>query len=732
MNKPIKPLKAQIIEPADLSKPQIRAIDPLEKLMAELDDRALKREMEQPQGLASAQWGDAKALKPSDKAKGVFYLGNEKPDDPEFLGICNEAHIMSVGGTRGGKGSTVIISNLLKWQGSAMVIDPKGENATVTARRRSTGSAFCKGMGQRVVVLDPYGVAGRDDDPLYDLKGQFNPLKELNPDDPHVVDLVNEIASSLIIVARDSEALYWMQAARAALKATILHVISSPDFEEKDRNLVTVYKLLCQGDREKRDFLQELGVDDVPDSHFILFQAMENNPAFDGIIASTGETYSKLIRTAEKQYHGVMETLKANLEFMDSPGVQECLLDSSFSLDELKDDTQGVTIYLCLPLKQLETHFQWLRTIIIQALNTFERQRYRPKTGWPVLMVLDEFAALKRMPVMQNAIAQMAGHGVKFLLAFQDFNQLAAVYEKSWETFVANCGVKLFLGNDDNFTRDYVSKLVGEAEIRLKSLNAGRNSNFSRTTGYNTSTSIGETVTLSETHSYGDGGGSTNGPGLFAFSTNRNWSRSSSYTNAKGTSETETIGHSRSETNGSGETFGVQINIQTRPLVRPDEVGRIFAHKPDPDGLPYAGYTLVLIAGEQPIVVRRTLYYRHICFEGLFDPHRDFGIQPAYRPLPAPLPAIPLPSDPALSQPKAKPLPAPDLTWWQRFCDWLEHILDLVCIILFNWWAFFLFWLPLWFFTPIFLLFWLIGTPEDFFVLILAGLLNLFPILIGG
>lgn len=34
---------------------------------------------------------------------------------------------------RGGKGTSIIVNNLCFWPGSAVVIDPKGENATVTA-----------------------------------------------------------------------------------------------------------------------------------------------------------------------------------------------------------------------------------------------------------------------------------------------------------------------------------------------------------------------------------------------------------------------------------------------------------------------------------------------------------------------------------------------------------------------------------------------------------------------
>jgi hypothetical protein len=53
-------------------------------------------------------------------------------------------------------------------------------------------------------------------------------------------------------------------------------------------------------------------------------------------------------------------------------------------------------------------------------------------------------------------------------------------------------------------------------------------------------------------------------------------------------------------------------------------------------------------------------------------------------------------------------------------------------MIFWNWWALFFFWLPLGFVTPIFILFWAVGMPGDFFVMILALLLNLFPFLLGA
>jgi len=41
----------------------------------------------------------------------------------------------------------------------------------------------------------------------------------------------------------------------------------------------------------------------------------------------------------------------------------------------------------------------------------------------PALMVLDEFAGLKRMEVIEHAVAQIAGYGVKMFFVLQSLEQ---------------------------------------------------------------------------------------------------------------------------------------------------------------------------------------------------------------------------------------------------------------------------------------------------------------------
>src|SRR5690554_496613 len=92
-------------------------------------------------------------------------------------------HLMTIAPTGAGKGVGAIIPALLRHPGPVIVIDPKGENYAVTARRR-------RELGQRVVLLDPFYVTGARSD-------SFNPLDLLARDDPGLADEAGVLADLL-------------------------------------------------------------------------------------------------------------------------------------------------------------------------------------------------------------------------------------------------------------------------------------------------------------------------------------------------------------------------------------------------------------------------------------------------------------------------------------------------------------------------------------------------------
>ena len=101
-----------------------------------------------------------------------------------------------------------MIPNLLLYRGSILAIDPKGELAAITCRARHE-------MGQRCIVLDPFGANGRY------ASASFNPLDELDVGSPTIVDDAIQIADALIVPNQKDP--YWTDNARRMLKMLILY-----------------------------------------------------------------------------------------------------------------------------------------------------------------------------------------------------------------------------------------------------------------------------------------------------------------------------------------------------------------------------------------------------------------------------------------------------------------------------------------------------------------------------
>lgn len=534
--------------------------------------------------LGTAQWANSSEINEKFRFKnGDFWLGRSTDDEAIPLGYQDDRHICLVSGSRGGKGTSIIINNLCLYPGSVVVIDPKGENASVTAARRGAGSEYCEGMGQAVYVLDPFNKAQVPDS----FRKRFNPLDALHADSDETPDEAGRIANAIVIINRESKEPVWDEQARDLIEGMILHVVTSPDFAEQ-RSLVTVRNLIMSGDWQAVEMLKELGQENINSAHALLFRQMQNNLAFGGIIQRAGIHFGDMLADAPKQFQGVRQAATSHTKFIDSPGMQRCLEASDFELSELKTKSKGVSLYLSLPQGQMDTHHRWLRMMVSLTITEMEKTGGKLATGHPVLMVLDEFAGLDRMKVIENAAAQIAGFGVKMFFILQTFGHLKDIYKDNWETFLACSGLKIFFNIDDYFSQEYISKLIGDTEILIES----QSENVGEVKGETRNDSDGlsykrKFLFFRGDKRYNDGGG-------------------------------QTISTSTNQTRGTNKT------PHKRELIKTNEIGKRFASIKDKYNSEYPGLALVRISGENPFVVRRVNYYEDGFFVGKFDPHPDY------------------------------------------------------------------------------------------------------------
>ena len=96
-------------------------------------------------------------------------------------------------------------------------MDPKGENATISTSRRGRGSQYSKGMGQAVLLLDPFKAAQVNDS----LRGRFNPLDALDPNNEETVDEAGRVADAMVVMTDGVKDPFWDESARALIKGLI-------------------------------------------------------------------------------------------------------------------------------------------------------------------------------------------------------------------------------------------------------------------------------------------------------------------------------------------------------------------------------------------------------------------------------------------------------------------------------------------------------------------------------
>ncbi len=160
----------------------------------------------------SAEWADPADIVGNPYwhyAQNRLFLGDCESHE---IGVDDNRHIMTIAGSRAGKSSTALIPNLLRYPGSAFVIDPKGELAAMTARARYN-------QGQAVYVLDPFGIT-----PFR--SHSFNPFHEIARAPKHEVpDNAAVLAESLIVNERGGTD-HWTLSARNLVKGLILDLLS--------------------------------------------------------------------------------------------------------------------------------------------------------------------------------------------------------------------------------------------------------------------------------------------------------------------------------------------------------------------------------------------------------------------------------------------------------------------------------------------------------------------------
>jgi len=188
----------------------------------------------------------------------------------------------------------------------------------------------------------------------------------------------------------------------------------------------------------------------------------EFDPVAMAIEGAARDFYDK----GDNERSSVLSTVRRHTKFLDYVAMHRVLAGHDFDLSEFRSRKEGLSIFLCLPAGRLSSCARWLRMFIYQMLDTVERIPSQPDAP-PALMILDEFASLGRMRALEDAIAQVAGFGLKLWVIVQDWGQGIALYKDRWESFTANAGILQVFAVTDVATTEYIARRLGKTPVEV-------------------------------------------------------------------------------------------------------------------------------------------------------------------------------------------------------------------------------------------------------------------------
>ena len=356
-----------------------------------------------------------KSLHGRDKTGREIRLG--KVDD-DWFDYATEKHVLVCASTRGGKGVSLIIPNLLRYHGSVFVLDPKGENAQTTHKARQEFG--------RVFVLDPFDVSGLP-------SARFNPLATL-----HGAMMVTDaqMMADALIEGKDD---HWNSSARGLLTGLILHVATAPDI--KARDLPTVRTLLMEG---------------LPEA----LEAMTKNTQAPQEVRDVGAWG---MGAAENEWSSIVSTAIEQTKWLASPQIADSLRSGGNQVDFSAYRNTVQSVFVCLPAPYFRTFSKWLRLVVAASLDTLTKQ-LNPDMPMPTRFVLDELAQLGTLEKVESALTLSAGYGVQLWGIWQHIKDISRCYPNSGiGGWVSSSGLRLVFATQDNESVRYFVGMCGGA-----------------------------------------------------------------------------------------------------------------------------------------------------------------------------------------------------------------------------------------------------------------------------
>ena len=181
------------------------------------------------------------------------------------------------------------------------------------------------------------------------------------------------------------------------------------------------------------------------------------------------EAAANMYNGAEQTAASIMQTAQTSMAVYQDPLIRQNTAVSDFTLRDLLDPSQEVSLYLVLQPNDIDKLRPILRLFVNTMLAKLVRdmaKQEKPKKQ-RLLLMLDEFPQLGKLESIEKSLAICAGYGVKICIVAQSMGQLNKIYTKD-NAIPGNCHVQIYFTptlEDGGGTAKTLSDTLGDKTI---------------------------------------------------------------------------------------------------------------------------------------------------------------------------------------------------------------------------------------------------------------------------
>jgi type IV secretion system protein VirD4 len=356
-----------------------------------------------------------------------------------FITLAGQQGVMLAAPPRSDKGVAQVIPNLLNWPGSVVCTDIKRENWTRTAGFRAR-------HGQACYLFDPLAEDGRT--------ARWNPFGYVCEDPQRRINDVQRIADMLYPDPPNVDP-FWTTSARSLFLGIALYLFETPGMPR------TLGEVLRQGMASDDEGFGKHWKRVIEARHRV------GRPLSEACVRALYDVIDLAPVTASS----IRKTFTSRLDLWLNPILDAATSANDFDLRALRKTPMSV--YVAANPDDLHRIRPVLNLFFQQAigLQTRELPEHNPALAHQVLMMLDEFPALGRIPIIAEAISYLPGYNVRLFMVIQAPSQLREVYgQNTAETMMKTLAARIVYAPKDFSDAKEISDELGMTTVKAKTV----------------------------------------------------------------------------------------------------------------------------------------------------------------------------------------------------------------------------------------------------------------------